>query len=333
MNLFGEEEYKSKSQVPVFSQDEIIEQAVIDFKLRGYIFKDLTLFEMMQELNELTLKDDKECLFTNLGYDIADTYHKHRHFASAINMKAPYDSFGVDENIRKVLKMAIKYEGKLTYRKYSFFNMVNGTQQCSNFRPGFAKFIYNKYAFENAKVLDTSTGYGGRLIGFLSSVAREYIGIDPNTTTYRANEKIKIDLGQHKKISLFNCPAEKWDNSSFLDYFDFAFTSPPYFKKEIYTKQETNSCNAYPEYENWIENFLKVMITKTFESLKTNSKYLLNIEDVKINGKTYPLVNDSIKIAKHIGFKHITNDKFGFRYSNKTLIENENAETIIIFSK
>jgi hypothetical protein len=67
--------------------------------------------------------------------------------------------------------------------------------------------------------------------------------------------------------------------------------------------------------------------------MEKNSKYLLNIEDVKINGKNYPLVNDAIEIAKQIGFKHITNEKFDFRFSNKTLTENENAETIIVFSK
>jgi len=332
IDLFGNENILQKRH-PIFTMDEIIEQAINDFKLRGYIFSDLPLFECMQELNDLIIIDDNECTHSYLGYSIADTYHKHRHFASAINMSAPYDSFGIDKNIRKVLEYALKYERKLVHRKYSFFNMVNGTQQCSNFRPAFAKIIYNKYSPINGKVLDTSTGYGGRLIGFLASLSEEYVGIDPNTFTHRANEKIKIDLGKGKIINLFNVPAEEWDNSSYLNYFDLAFTSPPYFKKEIYTDQVNNSCNKYPDYNNWSTLFLKVMIKKTFESLKIGSKYLLNIQDVKIGGKTYPLIEDSIKYSNDVGFKYIDKTTFNLKSKGNNIVDGNSGETILIFEK
>jgi len=331
-NLFGETTREVKIS-KIFSDDEIIKQAIKDFKLRGYIFKDLTLFECMTDLNSLATKKDKECTFTNLGYSVADTYHKHRFFSSAINMKSPYETFHFDKNIEKVLRMSLKNESKLTHRLYSFFYMVNGTQQCANFRPGIAKILYNKYCNNNSKVLDTSTGYGGRLIGFLASIASEYVGIDPNTDTYRANEKIKIDLGRHKKVKLYNCPAEKWDNSYYKEYFDFAFTSPPYFKKEIYSDEETNSCNAYPEYKEWIKGFLHPMILKTYESLKYECFYLLNIEDVKINSKLYSLVKDSIDFALSIGFEHVNNESLAFRNSDKVCIENVDSETIIVLKK
>ena len=331
-DLFGNTSRKVKIN-KIFTDEEIIKQAVKDFKLRGYIFKDVTLFECMTELNQLAIKNDEECTFTNLGYAVADTYHKHRFFASAINMKSPYETFHFDKNIEKVLRMSLKNEGKLKHRLYSFFYMVNGTQQCANFRPGVAKILYNKYCNKDSKVLDTSTGYGGRLIGFLASIAKEYVGIDPNTDTYRANEKIKIDLGQHKEIKLYNCPAEEWDNTRYKEYFDFAFTSPPYFKKEIYSEEVTNSCNAYPEYNEWIKSFLQPMILKTFESLKEDCFYLLNIENVKINSKLYPLVNDSIDYAIKIGFEHVKNESLAFRNSDKVCIENTDSETIIVLKK
>ena len=110
-------------------------------------------------------------------------------------------------------------------------------------------------------------------------------------------------------------------------------TSPPYFKKEIYSDEQTNSCNAYPEYGQWVNNFLHPMILKTYESLKDDCFYLLNIEDVKINNIIYSLVNDSVEYGKKIGFEHINNENLAFRNSGKTCIENVGLETIIVLKK
>ena len=47
-----------------------------------------------------------------------------------------------------------------------------------------------------------------------------------------------------------------------LGIFDFIFTSPPYFNTEIYTDDPTQSSSRYPEFNDWLENFLFKTLTK-----------------------------------------------------------------------
>ncbi len=86
-------------------------------------------------------------------------------------------------------------------------SFVNGTQIASNFRPAFAAYLYRTYAPENATVLDSSTGYGGRLVGAMAAGnVAHYIGIDPNEETYRANLRMAEDLLWKDRVELICSP-------------------------------------------------------------------------------------------------------------------------------
>ena len=71
--------------------------------------------------------------------------------------------------------------GKLSEASYmSAFRL--GTYIATQFKPNVAKTIYQ---LTNAKrVLDTSCGWGDRLVAFCLGRAEEYIGCDPNPNTY-----------------------------------------------------------------------------------------------------------------------------------------------------
>ena len=110
------------------------------------------------------------------------------------------------------------------------------------FRPGFAAHLYRKYCKQGDTVLDTSTGYGGRLVGYLGSgIGGKYIGIDPNTLTHAGNTRLASDLGFADAVELHNLPAEDVPHDVVAGRCDFAFTSPPYFSKEIYSAEPTQS--------------------------------------------------------------------------------------------
>ena len=86
--------------------------------------------------------------------------------------------------------------------------------------------------------------------------------------------------------------------------YDLCFTSPPYFKKEIYSDEANQSCNRYGDIEEWKEGFLKKSFEIVLRKLKNNSYMLINIADVKIKSATYPLEDITIETGKEVGFKY-----------------------------
>ena len=79
-------------------------------------------------------------------------------------------------------------------------------------RPGIALHYYRRYCKPGATVLDTSTGYGGRLVGFMASgLAGRYVGIDPNRETHCGNTRLAADLGFAEAVELHCVPAEDVD--------------------------------------------------------------------------------------------------------------------------
>ena len=71
--------------------------------------------------------------------------------------------------------------------------IYTGTQSVSNFRPTAKKLIYEKFGGE--VVWDMSCGWGGRLLGFLStSNTKHYIGTEPSTRTFDGLLEMKKDF-------------------------------------------------------------------------------------------------------------------------------------------
>lgn len=339
-SLFSEEALEEISIViKRYSDEEIIQDAYEYFQVTGFPYPTLTLFEMKQELNKLANMDLDSCQRSTVAYRVADTFHKHRFHSSAIGMRSPITSFGIEKSFRKSLKMELMGSG-IKPGSNSFLNMVNGTQACANFRPAYARMMYDKYGGENAVIFDSSTGYGGRLTGFLASECIRYIGVDPNTITHQANQRLfKTLKNGDKTCKLINLPAEDVDvdKSNIRGVADFSFTSPPYFKKEIYSEEKTQSCHRHSEYEEWINDFLKPMMKLNYDVLKPGGTTIINIEDVKIKGKLYPLVHPTIEAGVEAGFDYEKTEKFGLQH--RTMLKDgkkvsiEAFESVIIFHK
>jgi hypothetical protein len=209
--------------------------------------------------------------------------------------------------------MCLKHDGKITDTGVlRFLKFVNGTQTCHNFRPAAAKAIYDYFYATNT--LDMSTGYGGRLLGFLASKAKGvYVGVDPSEKTYAGNLRLAKAFRASHRAKLICSPCEDVDIKE-LGEPDLAFTSPPYFLKEIYEENgQTQSRERYPTYKSWRRNFLSVMLEKTYRVLQPKGILALNIADVKIKNKRHPLVADTKKCAKKLGLRQV--DTLYFRIS------------------
>ena len=213
-------------------------------------------------------------------------------------------------------------------------------QPAVNFPALTAKWIYENYTNhiqqdEPLHIYDSSAGWGGRIIGAMSSRKKtHYIGTDPNPDNFIDDlgitryeyvadfyNKNCVDDYSDKLTSFFDVKPQSntyevftdgseliQHNPKFQKYkgkLDIAFTSPPYFNREQYSQDENQSFKAYSEYEDWRDNFLRPTLTTIYEYLKNDRYILWNIADIKIGANTYyPLEQDSIDILKELGCEY-----------------------------
>jgi len=319
----------------VYTQEQIIESAFAWFRANGFPYRNLAPHVSMQEINKLLTTEPENLLNTDTAYHVADTYHPHRFHASAEGMKAPFDSFMDDNDLRRAMRLNQENGYTLPQEAFGQMWIVAGTQAASNFRPGFAAYLYRKYCPPNATVLDTSTGYGGRLVGFIGSgIDGFYIGIDPNTLTHAGNLRMAQELQFADRVELHNLPAEDVPHDAVAGRCDFAFTSPPYFRKEHYSDEDTQSWKRYQTGDAWRDGFLRPMMALQYAALKDDCYAVVNIADVKIKNKVYPLADWTIEAGETVGFEFVRRDDFPLtRRFGAGMADEVATEPVLVFRK
>ena len=202
-----------------------------------------------------------------------------------------------------------------SYRKALRLNSYVASQ----FRPSTAKFLYEVYGAET--ILDTSMGWGDRLAGFwCTPTAKEYVGFDPNPNTFEIYKEqclyyhkllgggsfqtvwIGSDtcwefLSDKKRVRIFREPSEDVDWCRWQDYFDFMFTSPPYFSVEKYNEggenEDDQSWKRYDTFDKWKYDFFIPTALKTWSSIKDNGFMCINITEPKV-GQVHNLCDDFV---------------------------------------
>jgi hypothetical protein len=192
-----------------------------------------------------------------------------------------------------------------------------------NFPALTAKHLYENYTvhFEGkATVYDPSAGWGGRILGAMSSLRNlHYIGTDPNMENFIPeinksryeyvadfyNNNVLGEFDDGNTFELFQEGSESIHlNPDFQKYkgkIDFIFTSPPYFNREQYSQNATQSFKMYPEYQDWVQNFLRKTLETCYEYLK-NDRYLAwNIANIKTPKGYIKLEEMSVQIMKELG--------------------------------
>ena len=328
------------------TEEDIIQEAFRYFRKSGFPYEHYEDYEILQIFNnlqkmEMKLVKSHKGLLNNLvrtiqlkgvngEQHVVNWFHPHIWESHAVGALSPVESYKRDDSLLKCMVLSLKYEGVITEKSVRvFLRIVNRAQMCSNFRPSAAKAIYDYFGAND--VLDMSTGYGGRLFGFLASKAEGfYFGVDPSKKTCECNNKMAKYFKQDKRVHIICQPFEDVVD---IPKVDFAFTSPPYFAKEVYVEGDKNqSREKFPEYEAWLNGFLKVMVQKTRDALKNNGKMVINISDVRLGSKIFPLSNDTIKIATKNGFSHEESLHMVFPGFGKHL-KKMKTEPVLVFSK
>lgn len=205
-------------------------------------------------------------------------YYCQDYFATKLNGSISIvDAFADDKALYKVIRNRMGITRDEVYNT-SYSNIVSGfhsSGECYNisiFKPVVAKYMYLKYSNPEETVYDFSAGWGGRMLG-AASCGRKYIGVDPLTTGSLG--RLAGDLGL-SNITLVDAGSEsvKLEENSV----DFAFSSPPYYDLEIYSKDGSQSYNNGEDY------FYNVYWRGTLKNIKhmlKSGKYLaLNISNV-----------------------------------------------------
>ena len=256
-------------------------------------------------------KFDSDSIFINNqiqqtmhGLRLAWNYFPHWVDVQCGNSKMPpIGYFNDDDLLKTIIRKTWKYEEKHGNNKFTenrfrqSLKLYQGSQAVSNFRPSAAKVIYEKFGGET--VWDMSCGWGGRLIGFLSSKnTKHYIGTEPSTKTYEGLLKIKKDfhyLG--KKIDIYKRGSEEFRPEA--ETLDLCFTSPPYFDTEKYSDEPTQSYKKFSTPNEWVRGFLKKTIENCYYGLKKNGYMLINIA----NTPKYKFIEkETVRISNDIGF-------------------------------
>lgn len=172
----------------------------------------------------------------------------------------------------------------------------------SSFPASIAKYVYDRFLLDLSsspsptpnqqkpsgttqtfyKVLDPCAGFGGRMVGSQASrhASISYVEVDPWTENVENLEYMR-EWFEWENCSLIHSPFEDVGISKGLvleeESFDLVFTSPPHFRKEIYTLEKTQSVERYPTYQEWKDNLLKALIQKSYRSLKRKSYIILHL--------------------------------------------------------
>ena len=292
----------------------------------------------LQKFDIDTILDEDKIVQTMHGLRMAWTYFPHFWEVKCGNAKmSPMEIFHDDDKFKSTIRKCWKwstttYKGQNEESKNIMhenrlrqsIKIYTGTQSVSNFRPTAAKLIYEKFGGDT--IWDMSCGWGGRLIGFLASSRKKYIGTEPSSLTFEGLEKIKKDFFYlEKSVELHKLGSEEFIPDK--DSLDLCFTSPPYFDTEKYSDEDTQSFIKFPTKEEWVNGFLRKTIENCHRGLKSGKYMLINIA----NTPKYKFIEEETqRIAKELGF--VQNDTLQLTLSS-VMGAGYKYEPIFIFKK
>ena len=261
------------------------------------------------DIDTYTIYQDGSFNLNNMGANILTQFFPEILDVVKSGKVSHRDFFKDDKRLIGYCRTVLKY----CTSPLEMFKMMSfrGSSRCYNFRPATAKALYELYGKENCKVLDTSSGFGGRLLGFFTAKnTSEYVGIDPNTADSCNRFILYMSRYFNKKAYVNKIGSEDFtveNYPQYENYFDISFTSPPYFNIERYSDDITQSHVKFNTYDSWVDGFYRNTIYNSCNALKLDGVFAINISWVdNIKEYTEGFLNDC-------GFYIIKEDKYLLR--------------------
>jgi len=287
--------------------------------------------------NDVKFTGDQLVTQSSQGLLLLDYLFPNLHRAESGNAtdNCMYERFYDDDKLFKCIKRYMS--------RYEFHNMrtpffMYGRffwNTATNFSPIRAKAIYEEFCPAGGSIYDYSCGFGGRMLGALSSKNNyTYCGCEPCKDTYynliQLGDFIEEATNRQGIFEIFNVCSE--DFTPQAESIDFAFSCPPFFGLERYSDEPTQSINRYPKYEDWLEKYVRPTVRNCYTAVKKDGKYAVDIVDFTWRNIKYHLVKDWLRIAAEEGFKLIRRCPIVSR-ARKDTSEDTNVETVYVFEK
>lgn len=252
-----------------------------------------------------------------------------------------YDRFYDDEKLKVCIKSyASRY--KINNLRTLFFSIGRFLWATAiNFSPMRARAIYEELCPKKGGVIyDYSCGFGGRMLGCLSSPNQYYyIGCEPNRDT---NYNLDI-LGSYittafkekpaeKRYELHLCGSEEMGDRVPEKSVDLAFSCPPFFKLERYSDEETQSTVKFPVYKDWLEGYVRPTIRNCKRMLKDDGLYAVDIANFSYNNTYYSIVEDWCRVVEEEGFELVKSCPINSR-ARKKVKSPSDTEQVYVFKK
>ena len=271
-----------------------------------------------KELKKISLKhhkvvDDKIAVGNTAGQNFSRFWFPNMQEAYSRNdkMVSMRARFYDDKRLKRAISFCFKYrdEGSNSVLPANIrraLDLVSGGT-IANFKPMNARAVY-EYICPTfmGNVLDFSSGYGGRMLGGLTSNLRyHYTGIDPNTKTYNglvALGELMTSLGLGSGYEMHHLPSEQFTPEP--GYYDAAFSSPPYFNLETYTDEPTQCMNSCSNLDEWFTTYVTPTIEMLHTALAKDAIYAVNIADYKDGKEEFNIVEQWKQISEQVGFTY-----------------------------
>lgn len=264
--------------------------------------------------------------------------------AGATNNNSLYERFMDDHKLKRAIKLVFDMKRGKYVNSTELRNKLEliGGNVASNFHPMKAKAIYEKYCPKNGIIYDFACGFGGRMLGALSSKNNyRYFGVEPCVETYtHLNE-----LGTHiekvtntkNRFKIACCGSENYCPTE--NFADFAFSSPPYFNLERYSEEDTQCYNKFNTLDSWFDGYVEPTIVNIYKILKKDAYYAVNIADFNIGKNRVEYVDKWIELSKKCGFEYVekismkVETRRGSGHKDENNKNKEKQEGIFVFKK
>lgn len=293
-----------------------------ELKKHFYEFSRKSMLDMFKQFDDVKERYDYKYTYTNNPLGVIDKSHyynvvsdyfqqKNRLRCGSNTTPSPFDIW----NNEKLLSKMNWHFWRLTVldgcdidEKTIRTSFRLGTYTATQFKPSVAKALYQKHDAVN--VLDTSCGWGDRLAGFYASPkTKVYVGCDPNPDVFEVYKQqclfYERILGGNpvltetpdcfechgiKTVKIWRKPSEDVDWTIYNDFFDFYFTSPPYFETEKYGKggvnQDDQSWCRYDTFEKWKNDFFFKVTKDVWKTIKKDGFMMINIIEPRTKENT-----------------------------------------------
>ncbi|MBO5003728.1 MAG: hypothetical protein J6D03_00375 [Clostridia bacterium] len=341
----------------VEQRNELLNKVYEHYRNEGFPYETYDDKFLIDNFNKLIKADEtkvltKDGFISNFGQLCLPVC---RHFcydkfwkASSESMMSIEDVFNNDELFIKTLKNRMgwnvsKEGGEV--RPY-MFTLNNAMIRCgirnsgqgygvSNFRPIIAKFIYKRYLkdIDNPTIYDFSAGWGARCLAAMAC-GYKYIGVDP-LTSKNINEMINFYNIDGSYVCYNMCSQDNRLMYMLPENIDLAFSCPPYFNLEVYSKDNRQSYNEFDNYEEWIDKYWKPTVEICHSKLAIGGKFVFIIKDKygKLELKKYmedTILNQGFEFVEQFQYKTSVNHLSGKVKTHRNI---KNNEYILTYAK